>query len=73
MIQKYPLKVRQERFLPDGALQLPDWFIENLNFSLDMKFVDENEAFFCESCVVPMDRDASTREKVGFRTPLGRL
>ena len=39
VIQKYPLKIRQERFISDVALQLPDWFIENLDFSLDLYFL----------------------------------
>ncbi|MBI1924015.1 hypothetical protein HYR99_07170 [Candidatus Poribacteria bacterium] len=53
VINRYPLEIRQERFIPDVELELPDWFIENLNFSLEMKSVDENEAFFCENFIFP--------------------
>ena len=27
VIQKYPLKMRQQRFLPDIEMKLPDWLI----------------------------------------------
>ena len=53
VIQKYPLRIRQERFIPDVALPIPDWFAENLNFSLDQQAVDESEAFFSESFIFP--------------------
>ena len=39
VIGKYPLKIRQERFIPDVELELPGLFIENLDFSLEMKSV----------------------------------
>ena len=53
VIRKYPLRIRQERFIPDVELQIPDWFVENLNFSLDQQAVDESEAFFSESFIFP--------------------
>lgn len=53
VIKKYPLKVVQEQFLPEVEVELPDWLMENLKFSLDMKSVDENEAFFTESFIYP--------------------
>ena len=53
VIKKYPLKVMQARFLPEVEAELPDWLMENLKFSLDMKSVDENEAFFTESFIYP--------------------
>jgi len=53
VIRKYPLKVVQQRFLPEVETELPDWLMENLKFSLDMKSVDENEAFFAENFIYP--------------------
>jgi hypothetical protein len=53
VIQKYPLEVKQERFISDVELEPPKWFIENLDFLLDMKSVDENEAFYCEGFIFP--------------------
>jgi len=53
VLRKYPLKLAQRRFLPEQETDLPDWLMENLRFSLDMKSVDENEAFFAESFIYP--------------------
>lgn len=53
VIQKYPLKIRQEHFLPDIDLQLPDLFMENLVFLLDKKAIDESEAFLSEAFIFP--------------------
>ncbi len=53
VIQKYPLKLRRERFLPDLSLELPEWFIENLNFSLDRNNPFEKEVFLRESIIFP--------------------
>lgn len=46
VIQEYPLQLQQERFLPEVQLEVPEWFMENLNFALDKKTIFENEAFF---------------------------
>jgi len=53
VIQKYPVRIRKDRFLPDIPLELPEWFIENLNFALDNRTMFENEIFFCESFIFP--------------------
>lgn len=53
VVQKYPLKIRQEHFLPDIDLQLPETFTENLIFLLDKKAVDESEAFLSEAFIFP--------------------
>jgi len=53
VIQEYPLQFLQDRFLPEVQLELPEWFMENLNFALDRKTIFENEAFFCESFIFP--------------------
>ena len=58
VIQKYPLKMRQQRFLPDIEMKLPDWLMENLKFSLDNKSVDENEVFFTENFIYPFLQQA---------------
>jgi hypothetical protein len=53
VIQKYPLKIRKERFLPEVQLEPPEWFIENLNFSLDRNNPFEKEVFLRESLIFP--------------------
>ncbi|MCE7986215.1 MAG: hypothetical protein DYG89_33990 [Caldilinea sp. CFX5] len=53
VLRKYPLKLEQQRFLPDARLALPDWFVTNLNFALDRKGTYESEQFFRESFVYP--------------------
>ncbi len=35
VISQYPLEIRSGKFIPDVELELPDLFIENLNFSLE--------------------------------------
>ena len=61
VIKKYPLEIRQEKFIPEVELELPDLFIENLNFSLEMRSVDESEAFFRESFIFPFLHQAWKR------------
>jgi hypothetical protein len=34
VLQKYPLQIKRERFLPDVRLELPALFMENLDFAL---------------------------------------
>jgi hypothetical protein len=63
VISRYPLEVRQERFLPEVKMELPDWFIENLSFWVDMKSVDESETFFSESFVFPFLQQAWKRHR----------
>jgi len=59
VIAKYPLEIKQERFLPeDVSKELPEWFSNNLSFLLDMKSVDENEAFLSEGFVFPFLQQA---------------
>jgi hypothetical protein len=53
VIQEYPLKIRRARFLPEVQFELPEWFIENLNFSLDRNNPFEKEAFLRESFIFP--------------------
>jgi hypothetical protein len=64
VIAKYPLELRQERFLPEEAsTELPEWFTRNLRFLLDMKSVDENEAFLSEGFVFPFLQEAWQRHR----------
>lgn len=53
VIKQYPLEIRGENFIPYVELELPELFIENLNFSLEMRSVDESEAFFRENFIFP--------------------
>ena len=52
VIQKYPLKIEWQQCLPDTPLELPDWFMDNLHFSLNKPGI-QNEAFLCESIIFP--------------------
>lgn len=63
VIAKYPLTVRQERFLPEVRAELPGLFLENLGFSLDMKAVEESETFFAENFVFPFLQQAWKRHR----------
>ena len=53
VIQKYPLRIKREGFLPDTLIELPEWFLENLNFSLNRQPAHTSEAFCCESFIFP--------------------
>jgi hypothetical protein len=63
VIQIYPLQIRQERFLPEVQLALPDLFIDNLNFAMERKSVQESETFFCESFIFPFLQQAWKRHE----------
>jgi hypothetical protein len=56
--EKYPLKFEQEGFLPDVRAELPAHLTENLRFALEMRDVQENEAFFVESLIYPLLQEA---------------
>lgn len=53
VLKRYPLKVKQEKFLPKVSLDLPDWFLDNLKFSLDHQSPYQSEMFFRESFIFP--------------------
>ncbi|MBC8228118.1 hypothetical protein H8E77_01055 [bacterium] len=61
VLEKYPLKIKREKFLPDTMLELPDWFIENLNFSIEKRQINENEFFYCEAFIYPFLQEAWKR------------
>ena len=63
VISQYPLEIRSGKFIPDVELELPDLFIENLNFSLEMRSVDESEAFFRENFIFPFLHQAWKRHR----------
>ena len=63
VIGQYPLEIRSENFIPDVALELPELFIENLNFSLEMRSVDESEVFFRENFIFPFLHQAWKRHR----------
>ena len=63
VIQTYPLHIRPERFLPEVQLELPDWFIENLNFTLDRQAIQESETFLRESFIFPFLQQAWKRHE----------
>ena len=61
VIQAYPLHIRPERFIPDLRLEPPSWFIENLNFLLDRRAIQESETFLRESFIFPFLQQAWKR------------
>jgi hypothetical protein len=63
VLAKYPLSVRQERFLPEVRVELSSLFLENLSFALDTKAVDESETFFSESLIFPFLQQAWKRHR----------
>ena len=63
VIQIYPLQIRREKFLPEVSLELPDLFIDNLNFALELQAIEESETFFCESFIFPFLQQAWKRHK----------
>jgi hypothetical protein len=64
VIAKYPLEIKQERFLPEEVrVDLPEWFRNNLSFLLEMKSIDENEAFLSEGFVFPFLQQAWQRHR----------
>ena len=63
VIQMYPLQIRRKRFLPEVSLELPGWFIENLNFLLDRQAIQESETFFKEGFIFPFLQQAWKRHE----------
>jgi len=61
VLEQYPLRYRRERFLPDVSIELADFFLENINFSLDKQAENENEFFFRESLIFPFLQQAWKR------------
>ncbi len=61
VIQTYPLQIRPEKFLPDLQLELPGWFIENLDFLLDRHAIQESETFLRKSFIFPFLQQAWKR------------
>lgn len=58
VIELYPLILKRQRFLPNVSIEVPEWFLENLNFSLDKQAEEENEIFFRESFIFPFLQQA---------------
>ncbi len=58
VLQQYPLKIRRANFLPAVQLELPEWFQENLSFSLERQCPLPSEALVCESLIFPFLQQA---------------
>jgi hypothetical protein len=63
VIEQYPLKMNSELFLPDVLLELPEWFMENLNFLLKRQISRKSEEFFRESFIFPFLQQAWKRHE----------
>jgi hypothetical protein len=61
VLQKYPLQIKRERFLPEVRLELPALFMENLDFALKRQAAEESEVFFRESYIFPFLQQAWKR------------
>jgi len=53
VIQKYPLKIASQRFLPNREKELPELFLDNIDFSLEQKTAYDNETFLAENFIYP--------------------
>jgi hypothetical protein len=60
-IGTYPLQIKRERLLPDVTLELPAWFMDNLDFTLATQAIQESEMFFRESFIFPFLQQAWKR------------
>lgn len=63
VLEKYPLKVKQQRFLPETEVAVPEYLLDNLNFLLDMQSIEENEAFYTEGFIFPLLQEFWKRHK----------
>jgi hypothetical protein len=61
VIKKYPMTIRQERFLPNNELKLSDVFIQALNFAIDRRMVGESEMYYREYIISPFMQQAWMR------------
>lgn len=61
VIRSYPLQLSRNRFLPNTHLDLPAWFLDNMNFALDRQSTYESEQFFRESFIYPFLQQAWQR------------
>ncbi len=48
VLEKYPLRIKREQFIPGHAVDIPEWFVENLHFVMNKRQVNDNEFFACE-------------------------
>lgn len=61
VLEKYPLRIKREQFIPDRASDVPAWFLENLDFVMKKRQVNENEFFACEVLIYPFLQEAWKR------------
>jgi len=61
VVQKYPVRIKRERFVPEVRLKLPAWFVENLQFSQKRQGAQESEMYFRESFIFPFLHQAWKR------------
>ncbi|OQY47181.1 MAG: hypothetical protein B6242_05640 [Anaerolineaceae bacterium 4572_78] len=61
VINKYPLALEKKKFLPNQQFTPPEWFLEEIDFSLSMKDDVESEMFYREQFISPFMRQAWKR------------
>lgn len=54
VLREYPLKVSQEAFLSEHPLEVPEYVLENIQFSLSRRMPDESKFFYTENFVYPL-------------------
>ncbi len=61
VLQKYPLALAKERFLPHREMTPPERFIEELNFAIDKQMAGDSEMYFREYFITPFMRQVWMR------------
>lgn len=58
VLEKYPLRLKREQFIPDKEIDIPEWFAENLQFVMERRQITDNEFFACEVLIYPFLQEA---------------
>lgn len=61
VLQKYPLRIKREQFIPERTIDISEWFAENLDFVMKKRQVNDNEFFACEVLIYPFLQEAWKR------------
>ena len=63
VLEKYPLRMKRESFLPEHTVDIPMWLQENIHFGLEKKQINDNEYFYQETFVYPLLLEAWKRHR----------
>ncbi len=59
--KRYPIETRKAEFIPDAEVAPPQWFLDDLRFSLSKQANVESEMFFREYFIAPFMRETWKR------------